>query len=102
MSGRLADPDQDGHSNYDEFVAATNPRDAASHFQIEARSAGAGLNLRFTGVAGRTYTVLTSAQFPAAEWSVLSEGTLGESGTILVPVGAPADESRFFKVSLKF
>ena len=102
VSGRLADPDQDGHSNYDEFVAATNPRDAASHFQIEARSTGAGLNLRFTGVAGRTYTVLTSAQFPAAEWSIVSEGTLGESGTILVPVGAPADESRFFKVSLKF
>ncbi len=61
ISGEAADPDQDGHSNLQEFNAGTNPRDARSVLRAESvewnGAPGVPLTLRFEAMPGKSYTV---------------------------------------------
>jgi hypothetical protein len=53
-----ADADSDGQSNYDEFVAGTDPNNAASSFHVSSGLAGAdGFQITWSSVPGKTYTV---------------------------------------------
>lgn len=56
------DPDADGFTNGDEFLAGTDPHDAASVFEVSsvALAADGTLTLQFRALPGRTYTVETS------------------------------------------
>jgi len=90
---RLTDLDQDGQSNFAEFLAGTAPNNAASRLEITAatvnRDTGA-YSLRWTSVPGRNYRVYASALpgadtgssitpvFPAAAGATTTfSGTLG-------------------------
>ncbi|MBX3744481.1 MAG: lamin tail domain-containing protein [Verrucomicrobiae bacterium] len=61
VSGEDADPDLDGHTNRQEFLAGTHPRDPASVLRLrepEVRVAPVpAVILRFPVVAGRAYSV---------------------------------------------
>jgi hypothetical protein len=58
ISGIDADPDGDGASNWEEFVAATSPREAASKPQLTiAPGPGNSVVLRFTAAADRRYQI---------------------------------------------
>jgi hypothetical protein len=97
VSGDDADPDQDGHTNLQEFVAGTNPRDGQSILALSvAERTAAGAKLRFSAVAGKTYTVqyrdslLTGgawfklADLPAQSASALVEVNDANSGSSTV------------------
>ena len=52
----LTDSDGDGFSNYEEYVAQTNPRDASSRFHVTAwrlSTPGQGLNIAWFGATNR-------------------------------------------------
>ncbi len=51
------DPDRDGVSNLDEFVADTNPADPASHFTLQAINTDSGATIRFPSSTSRRYTL---------------------------------------------
>ncbi len=56
------DADGDGLSNYGEFLVGTEPRDAASRFQLNVVPRGAGsMVLRFQTRLGNVYTVQSRA-----------------------------------------
>ena len=58
LSDDNADPDKDGHTNLQEFISGTNPRDAQSVLALKiAEQTAVGTKLRFGAVAGKTYTV---------------------------------------------
>jgi hypothetical protein len=53
-----ADPDEDGHSNYQEFLAGTHPQDAGDILRVvHVEDLGAALRVRFPSVLGRTYRI---------------------------------------------
>jgi hypothetical protein len=72
ISGMEADPDNDRHTNRQEYVAGTDPRDTASVLQIvgaEVLAAPAGeVRLRIPVVTGRTYTLQVCRDLPDGVW----------------------------------
>lgn len=62
------DADGDGFTNKAEFLAGTNPQDPNDALQAELVKNGAATAVRFTAIAGKTYTVQYKAQLSDATW----------------------------------
>jgi hypothetical protein len=90
-----ADPDGDGWSNHDEWVAGTRPDDPASRFAPVPGPAG----LTIARAPGRTYRVHTSPDLVAWHEHAVIPAGLGE---ITVPHPVPAGERRFYQVTIEF
>ncbi len=104
ISGPQADPDLDGHTNEQEFIAGTNPRDPDSVLRIEAVAVSAGnpavLEIRFSAVAGRTYTLQTRADTLAGSWeNLLQAPTPTETGPVILAVpAATGSGARWYRI----
>lgn len=98
-----ADPDRDGSTNYDEFVASSNPRESSSHFKIERSEVKDGkLQLTISAVSGRYYSLYSSPEIPSAEWK--QELTLPralQSGPLTLETTAPAGTTRYYRIRLE-
>lgn len=83
-AGPGRDPDRDGRDNLFESMALTIPTDAASFFQLRARSTPShpgSVDLIFGPIrVERTYTVLHSPDLSPASWGVLTGTTQSEDG----------------------
>jgi hypothetical protein len=71
-----ADPDGDGFTNAAEFLAGTNPRDAASALRLEwvgmnSVPAPGELRLKFHASAGRTYAIQQRSDLTQGPWTTL-------------------------------
>ena len=65
-----ADDDLDGHNNAEEYLAGTNPTNAASLFQI-VNPVINGLTVTWTVEPARTYTVLSTTNLAASSWTTI-------------------------------
>jgi hypothetical protein len=89
-----ADPDGDGWSNHDEWVAGTVPTGAASRFMATLTPSG----LSFTRVAGRSYVVEVSTDLD--EWAPHAEAPPG-AGPVTVPLPPHPGAVRFYRVVIR-
>jgi len=101
ISGREADPDGDGLSNWQEFLAGTDPKNADSVLQVTGIARVAeGLELRWDSVAGRTYRIavadsLLSPYLPLEEAILATDG----NGRALLSTDF-GDRQMYFRVIL--
>jgi hypothetical protein len=99
--GANGDPDHDGFTNLQEFLAGTNPRDAQSLLKITSvtRITG-GFALRFNGIAGHSYTVQYRNSLSTGSWQKLSDvATLSANSNVVVNDTAGAGLStRFYRL----
>jgi hypothetical protein len=76
IAGDGADPDGDGETNLQEYLAGTDPLNAQSCLQIDSASASGGalptIHLVFNGVADRTYTVQYKEPLAGGPWLKLT------------------------------
>lgn len=100
-NGANGDPDHDGFTNLQEFLAGTNPRDAQSLLKITSvtRITG-GFALRFNGIAGHSYTVQYRNSLSTGSWQKLSDvATLGVNSSVVVNDTSGAGLStRFYRL----
>ena len=68
-----ADPDGDGMSNWEEFVAGTNPTNAASSLQLDAHSTSGTLVVTLSAVSNRTYSVFYADGLEPNVWRKLAD-----------------------------
>ncbi len=107
ISGSIADPDGDGFTNASEFLAGTHPRDKSSLLKVELvrgpAMPGAGMLLRFSRVAGRSYVVESRSSLGAGEWkSTLELGAVAAHQVHEMPISATATPGgEFYRVRLK-
>ena len=70
-SDAALDPDADGATNLQEYLAGTNPHDAASCLRFEQITVGDQVTLSFRAMAFKTYSVLYKNSLGDPEWSKL-------------------------------
>jgi hypothetical protein len=96
-----ADPDGDGLTNAEEYLAGTSPINASSLLKIEsAVVAGGTTTLQFNAVSGKTYSVLYQVDLGTGAWFKLKDvPAQGADGVVAVidPDGASA-VTRFYRL----
>ena len=97
------DSDHDGLTNLQEYLAGTDPHNAASTLKLEVANPGlaAGTNavLVFEGVAGKTYTVLYVDMLPAGWTPLVHIEALPASGPVWVTNAVPSGVvQRFYRI----
>jgi hypothetical protein len=97
-----ADPDGDGMSNLQEYLAGTNPNDAASNLRITAYATtgkGATNSLTWSSVPTRFYHVQESFSLGAPNWHDNALGLISPDGAFttrtVTDTNAPA---RFYRI----
>ncbi len=99
------DPDHDGASNLQEYLADTSPADPTSSFRIVNTTISNGdVRLTWSTVGGKSYSVQTSSfagiGFTDAIPVITAPGT-NESTTNYLDIGAATNvSSRFYRIRL--
>jgi hypothetical protein len=109
-SDAALDLDADGASNRDEFLAGTDPSNAASAFHIVSIAPDTGnVRLTWTTVGGKSYVVQTKAPLPDGNFTssfadlgpLITMPGIGESTTNFMDVTAPTNgPARYYRVRL--
>jgi hypothetical protein len=92
-----ADPDADGVSNYDEWLALTDP--ASNSLRMTLTMSGTNVALHFPTLSNRQYTLWTTEALSGA-WTDSGQPSLQGNGSMLAftnPVG-PNALRQFFKI----
>jgi hypothetical protein len=84
------DPDSDGVKTFDEWVADTNPTNAASVLKLEFAPTGGAFS--YPASTNRNFTVEFATDLNAPQWIDLTQGT---NGTATI---APTNQSGFYRV----
>jgi hypothetical protein len=95
-----ADPDGDGATNRAEALAGTDPTSASNRLAATPRRDAAGnLVLYWTGVAGKHYSIESSANL--STWTALPgeyTGIVTALSAIVCPAGVPTGSRHFWRV----
>ena len=101
----LLDPDGDGVSSLNEFLAGTNPTNSASFFHITAvQPEPGGVSVSWSTVGGKSYRLQTNGELanPFADYSpLISVPGTNESTTNLLDADATNFTTRFYRVRLE-
>ncbi len=93
------DPDHDGLSNYQEYLAGTNPNDANSVLRVTDIGAGSGqVHLTWNSVAGKTYTIYSASTLEGPYTPVLTMPSAGDGQTSTNLTGSAS--AQFYRVGV--
>ena len=94
------DPDGDGMTNLEEYLAGTHPQIAGSVLRLEALMIGTDVWLRFSAQTNRAYTVQFRTNLVSGSWQVFSNlATQSLSKVIQMPEPAAAvNPRRYYRV----
>jgi hypothetical protein len=102
VSDPNADDDGDGVSNYDEFIAGTNPRDAASVLKIKSITSDQNdCRILFDSLSGRVYRVEYRDNF-SDNWTLLEQRNGTGSPITVNDPGAIGTTKRFYRLTVVF
>ena len=73
VADAAADPDHDGFTNLQEFLAGTDPRDPASRLTLRAAQGGGVISLQFLAASNHTYSLLYQDTLISPVWSKLAD-----------------------------
>jgi hypothetical protein len=100
-NGANGDPDHDGFTNLQEFLAGTNPRDAQSVLKISSISRiSGGFALRFNGVTGHSYTVQYRNSLSTGAWQKLADvsSLVVNSNVVVNDTSGAGQSTRFYRL----
>jgi hypothetical protein len=99
ITAASADPDGDGLTNYDEFIAGANPRDPASAPHLSVLNVTASsLQVQFPVVAGRYYSVWSATTADGAWTQEPNAFRATGTGTYTLRIDSPADATKFYRL----
>ena len=98
LVSQTADADGDGRTNYEEYLAGTDPQNANSRLTVKtvAPLPGGGLTLTWDTVVGRTYSVERSSSLAPNQWITLQSNVAGDGTIISCTDTNPGTATRLF------
>ena len=96
------DSDNDGMSNYAEYIADTNPTNGSSRLSIQSLSGGTNRAVFFRSSANRKYTLYYSTNLIAGAWTNVPSqtGVSGSGGVDVFTDSLPAAASCFYRIGV--
>lgn len=101
LSAANLDPDGDGHSNYAEFKAGTNPLDVISHLNLSCANGNPLSPLTWPSVFGKLYSVECSSTLFGGSWSVIGTNLNGTGQMMQFNDPNPSGSMRFYRVKVQ-
>ena len=102
LSAANLDPDGDGASNWQEYVAGTNPLDPASVLQLTPLAPAPNFAVEWPSVVGKTYMVQSSSSLASTNWSITASNLPGTGLMMqLSDTNLPAPPARFYRVQVQ-
>ena len=100
LAANDADPDGDGSTNIDEFVAGTDPNEWSDVFRILSVSwQAAGFTLTAKGKTGRIYDLRLDRDPPSGNWTnVANVGPLSTNNLVTLIDPAPPAIAAFYRI----
>jgi hypothetical protein len=102
ISGGAADPDEDGFTNDEEFVAGTNPLDGESYLRIEQinlEPPGNAFSFQFIAAPRRTYSVQFRNVLDGGGWNTLTNlSAEAVPRTIVVSNSVATPDARYYRI----
>ena len=96
-----ADPDGDGFTNVQEFIAGTDPNDATSAFVITSIAEdGDDIVITFASVSGKTYEGQHSNEPLGPIWVAFTNVTATSDSTEVTDPGAASEPERYYRVQV--
>jgi hypothetical protein len=98
---RDSDPDGDTMTNWEEFIAGTDPQNPENYLKVSENAAlsGGGAILRFNAVSNRTYTIESRANVAASPWTRVADTVASStSREISITNSQPGSASRFYRL----
>jgi hypothetical protein len=93
-----ADPDGDGYTNIEEYAAFTDPNSGASGFRAVSIADAAGLHIRFSAKAGRSYRLEASSTLNETWQTLQTRSPAGTDADVDWLVNSVAQVRRFYRV----
>lgn len=94
------DPDGDGLTNREEFLAGTHPNDATSVLKFtEIATLNDSVVLQFLAISNRTYSLLYKPALDAATWSRLTDFAAQPTNRLMTVTNSiPGNGQRFYRL----
>ncbi len=100
ISGPNADPDGDGHSNYQEFIAGTDPLDAGSVLKLKIAPLGTNAPLlQFNTASNKSYTVQSRSNLASGAWLRYLDVPASASNVLMQVPAPPTNSAAFFRLT---
>ena len=103
LSCAACDADGDRVTNYSEYIADTNPTNAASYFHVLNVSHAAGFAVFYPSSASRQYTLYYRTNLASGVWTNIPSQTdlPGSGGVDMLTDSSPADTQRFYRIGVR-
>ena len=94
------DPDHDGFSNLQEYLAGTDPQNAADYLHIDSATVRTnGVAIRFHAAGSHTYSILCSDDLLAGPWHKLADAPFSANpATVEILDPNSSAGSRFYRI----
>jgi hypothetical protein len=102
LSCAACDPDGDGMSNMQEYLAGTDPTNPGSLFHVTTvQPSGNDYLVSFTSVIGKVYDVESCTDLVSGAWGVVTNNLAGNNSLIqITDPGAASVPQRFYRARL--
>jgi hypothetical protein len=95
----LLDPDGDGLNNRAEYIAGTDPLDAASCLRVTQVSVSSPAQITFQAVSNKTYTVEYTDDLNAPGWQKLADRVASPTTGLVTILDPAPSTNRFYRIA---